>query len=51
MKVYACSGYLLNFDYKVKMINHQSKEIEEFDINKLDSVYDFIFYKNENVIF
>ena len=43
--------YLLSFDYKVKMINHKSKQIEEFNINKLDSAYDFIFYKNDNLVF
>ncbi|MDQ7083784.1 MAG: FkbM family methyltransferase [Sulfurovum sp.] len=43
--------YLLSFGYKIKMINHKSKKIEEFDINKLDSVYDFIFYKDNNVLF
>ncbi|MDP3290525.1 MAG: FkbM family methyltransferase [Sulfuricurvum sp.] len=43
-------NYLLSFGYKVKMINHQSKKIENFDSSKLNIVYDFIFYTNEIII-
>lgn len=43
--------YLLSFGYKVKMINHKTKKIEEFDKNKINEVYDFIFYMNDNVVF
>lgn len=43
--------YLLDFGYKVKMINHNTKKIEDFDINKVEFISDFIFYKNEDLNF
>ncbi|MBL4708758.1 MAG: FkbM family methyltransferase, partial [Flavobacteriales bacterium] len=43
--------YLLSFGYKIKMINHKSEKIEEFDKNKMNEAYDFIFYTCENLNF
>ncbi len=44
-------SYLLDFGYKIKMINYQTKKFEEFNKNKIESVSDYIFYTQKNIIF
>lgn len=44
-------SYLLNFGYKVKMINHKTKRIEDFNESKINEISDFIFYVDETLNF
>lgn len=44
-------NFLLEFGYQIKAINPHSKKIEEFDPSKLNSVYDFIFYYDQSLVY